>query len=60
MSDESDMRFSAQEFGTLLNWYMVSDPWPLSALAQDRIEKMLNKEARERGWDNWVEAYHEV
>jgi len=38
---------------------MCSDPWPLSEVKRDRMKRMLNDEAQERGYDDWVEAYHE-
>ena len=53
------MRFSAQEYGTLCDWLMASDPWPLSELKRDRIEEMLNEEAEARGYDDWIQAYHD-
>lgn len=51
---------SAQEYATLLEWYMVSDPWPLSPLDDTRMKEMLNREARARGYEDWVVAYHEL
>lgn len=57
MTDD-DLRFSAQEYATLLSWYMASDPWPITSLESDRIKRMLNDEARYRGYDDWITAYH--
>lgn len=56
----SEHNFSAQEFGTLLNLVMVSDPWPLGPLERDRIVEMLNEEAQSRNYDDWIHAYHEM
>jgi len=56
---EGDMRFTAQEYGTLMNWFMASDPWPINDLEHERMEEMLNEEAKARGYDGWVHAYHE-
>lgn len=59
MTDNDDLRFTAQEFGTLLDWFMVSDPWPLEQIDNDRMKDMLNDEAQRRGYDDWVQAYHD-
>lgn len=45
-------------FRDLLDWFMVSDPWPLDRAAHARIEDALNAEAGARGFDGWVEAFH--
>lgn len=47
-------------FRVLLNLYMVSDPWPLEQEEDDRLEAWLSEVARERGYDGWVHAYHEL
>lgn len=62
MTDEDlpELRFTAREYGTLLNWFMASDPWPTTQLENDRMKTMLDEEAQRRGWDSWVEAYHEM
>jgi len=57
--NDDDLRFTAQEFGTLCDWLMTSDPFPLSELKRDRMETMLNDEARARGYDDWIQAYHD-
>ena len=46
-------------FRDLLDWFMVSDPWPLGRWAHDRIEDLLNAESHGRGFTDWVVAYHE-
>ena len=48
------------EFRALLNLMMVSDPWPLSKEENDILEHMLDTEARVRGYDGWIVAYHEM
>lgn len=45
------------EFGALLTWRMVSDPWP-AQVDVAVIDAMLNREAVARGYADWVEAYH--
>jgi len=59
LSDSDGLRFSAQEFGTLCDWLMVADPWPLPESRRDRIVRMLNDEAQARGYDDWIQAYHD-
>lgn len=49
-----------EEFRALLDLYMVSDPWPLTSEKSNTIRKLLSGEAQERGFDGWVEAYHEM
>lgn len=56
---EEDLRFTAQEYGTLCDWLMASDPFPLEKSRRDRMEYMLNKEAERRGYDDWIQAYHD-
>ena len=46
-------------FALLLEWLMVSDPWVLSEDKHDAIKFVLNTEAENRGYENWVVAYHE-
>lgn len=58
MTDD-DLRFTAQEYGTLCDWLMASDPFPLPESQRNRIESMLNDEAERRGYDDWVQAYHD-
>ena len=55
MSDLTD-----SEFRTLLDWMMVSDPWPLQGEDEERMKDLLNREADKRGHSSWVKAYHEV
>lgn len=46
-----------EEFGTLLDLYMVSDPWPLPQ-GNQVLGDFLDRSARRRGFDNWIHAYH--
>ncbi len=48
-----------QFFRDLLDLFMVSDPWPDTPESHLRIEDVLDDEARERGYENWVVAFHE-
>lgn len=54
-----DLRFTAQEYGALLRWFMTSDPWPTEQIDHDRMKEMLDEEAKARGYDGWVHAYHD-
>lgn len=49
---------TGDRFRMLLDLCMVSDPWPLDALADAILKDWLDAESRERGFDNWVEAFH--
>ena len=46
-------------FLILLRWFMVSDPWPLPMDQHDAMMFLLNSEAMNRGFRDWVHAYHE-
>lgn len=37
---------------------MCDDPSNLTPDARERIEKYADKESREMGFDNWIDAYH--
>ncbi len=47
-------------FRDLLDWFMVSDPWPLDHDAETRIQNELDKEAIRRDYKDWIIAYHEM
>lgn len=49
---------SDKEFRALLDWFMVSDPWPLDEFAHKTIQTMLDLESVRRGFPTWVDAYH--
>lgn len=52
------VRLSHQQFVAVLEWFMVSDPWPLSETTHNIMLNLLNAEAEKRGYANWVDAYH--
>lgn len=64
MADEVELRerdpLPHAVYRVLLDLYMVSDPWPLEAKADGIMMAALTAEARKRGYDGWVEAYHEL
>lgn len=47
------------EFRALLDLYMVSDADPLTSEKMNTIREFLSNEAQERGFDGWVDAYHD-
>ncbi len=49
-----------QFYRDLLDWFMVSDPWTLDFKAEHRIGKELDKEAKRRGYEDWIVAFHEM
>lgn len=51
-------RIYLHEYKALLALFMCSDPWPASNEEQSHVETLLNREAKLRGFDNWVDAYH--
>jgi len=44
-------------FGVLLALNMVSDPWPLNS-GKELFDSLLDDESRNRGFSDWIEAYH--
>lgn len=54
------MTMNNNEFKSLLNVMMVADPWIANDEDRENIVQLLNREAEERGYEDWVEAYHEV
>lgn len=53
-----EKRIDDRTFDALMSLMMVSDPWPIDLADQDRIDTMLNREARARGYDGWIQAYN--
>ncbi len=47
----------------MLDWFMCSDPWPLTlpkdAGTHDSIEGMLDEHSKALGFENWIVAFHE-
>lgn len=54
-------RMTDLQFRALLDWWMVSDPWPLSTdgWQHQELEALIVSEAQRRGYDGWADAYHE-
>jgi hypothetical protein len=48
-----------EPFRALMNLVMASDPSPVEADEDGEITKLLDGEARKRGYDNWIVAFHE-
>ena len=47
------------EFRYLMDLLMVSEPWPLSDISHNCLINMVDSEAKERGYSDWITAYHE-
>lgn len=47
-----------KEFRQVLDWYMCSDPWPAGEHNQTIISDWIAREATQRGFTDWVDAYH--
>lgn len=58
MKKEKSLMMSPTEYRALLDLFMVSDPWPLEDANQRTLLVLLNREARERGFVDWISAYH--
>ena len=48
------------ELRSLLNVMMVADPWISDEKDRENIIQLLNREAEARGYEDWIEAYHEI
>lgn len=53
-------KLTETEFKSLLNLVMVSDPWPSGRKGERTLKGLLDYEAGVRGYEDWVEAYHEL
>lgn len=47
------------QFRAVLDWWMVSDPWPLDEKAHEAIGDLLAAECAARDIEDWVVAYHQ-
>ena len=47
-----------KEFRVLLNLWVVCDPWPLTNEEYYTFDRLLAKEARKRGYEGVLDAYH--
>lgn len=48
-----------EDFGALLVAYLVADPHPWDSGVDEVFRDLLDAESRRRGYDSWVEAYHD-
>ena len=53
-----------KEYRAFLDLFMCSDPWPVGVEGGDdgheTLTKFADKQAKCRGYENWVVAYHEL
>lgn len=47
-------------FRELLIWRMCSDPWPAQDVDMNAIDDWLNSVAQEKGYADWIDAYHKI
>lgn len=47
----------ATEFRAFLDLLMCSDPYPCEG--EEDVKHAANRMARERGYDGWLDAYHQ-
>jgi hypothetical protein len=48
------------EFRAFLNLLMCSDPWPTDALEQTLMIDVADRLAYDRGYTDWITAYHSL
>ena len=48
-----------RELRIFLDLLMVSDPWPLE-YGHEAMTDIADAESRERGYTDWIEAYHKM
>ena len=48
-----------KQYRAFLDLMMCSDPWP-EGVAREPLEEFADAQAKLRGHDNWIVAYHEV
>ena len=52
------------QFRAFLILIMCSDPWPVNDINeldnQTVVERLLDKEARQRGFTDWIDASHKL
>jgi hypothetical protein len=51
---------SPVELRAMLDWFMVSDPWPLDLEKRVVVENLLDYLSRMKGYEGWVDAYHRL
>ncbi len=58
--DESTVKMRDSDYRHFLNLLMCSDPWPVSdKTSEPAMISLANREAKLRGFPNWVVAYHD-
>ena len=45
-----------KEFGSILDWFMCSDPFPTDDV--EVVRKCIDRMAVDFGYSDWVDAYH--
>lgn len=50
-----------QEFEVFMGLLMCSDPWPMDHVpgSDELMVALADKEAKKRGFENWIVALHE-
>lgn len=56
---------SDEEFRAFLDLLMASDPWPMGEGTEAEqayvvLVDLADRESRNRGYGNWIEAFHQV
>ena len=58
--DETAEYLADQRLRAMLNLFMCCDPWPADQIDKEVIEDFLDDQSRSRGYDTWVDAYHQM
>jgi len=53
-------RMTNEEFNALMELLMCCDPWLVGTKNEKIVKEWADKEARARGYRDWIEAYHLV
>jgi len=59
MNRPTNTRLTYWEYRALLVLVMCADPWPAEDHLRPFVIGLLNEEAKERGYEDWVQAYHD-
>ena len=51
---------SDREFRAMLTWWMCSDPWVAGDKEHEVLLAFMEAESKRRGYEGWVDAYHEM
>jgi len=49
---------SDKEYRALINLLMTSDPWPAGEEDAITLKRLADREARDRGYEDWIDASH--